>query len=164
MTMLERRPDLSSRAGFLAVSVILLLFSVSPVASAQLTLRGTANPIISIATGTAGGTMTAVANTSSTIRYSHQTRISKITVMTSCPSQNFGLQVIATGVTRGVAAPVVTLMDGMAAVDFITSIPTSGFTTSTPTLRYTATATFDQGNSAELGDDVHMVTYTHQAQ
>jgi len=151
---------------FSVAAMIAVLFGVfASQALAQLTLRGTANPTISITTGTAGGTMTSVVNTSSSIRYTRQSVITKITVRTSCPSQAFTLQVLATSVTRGVAAPAVTLTSGMAAVDFITNIPnTAGWTTATPTLQYTASATFAQGNSAELGNDVHTVTYTLQAQ
>ena len=164
MTMTERRRGLHSRSGFPAWTMVFMLFSIVSAASAQLTLRGTANPNISITTGIAGGTMNSVVNTTSSIRYNKQSVITKITVKTSCPSQSFGLQVVATGVTKGVAAPAVSLIDGMLAVDFITSIPNSGFTNATPTLQYTASATFAQGNSAELGNDVHTVTYTLQAQ
>jgi hypothetical protein len=61
--------------------------------------------------------------------------------------------------------PAVALTNGMLAVDFITSIPgAAGWTTVTPTLQYTASATFAQGNSADLGNDVHTVTYTLQLQ
>lgn len=137
---------------------------ISP-AAAQLTLRGTANPTVNITTGTAGGTMTSVVNTSSQIRYTRQAVLCKITVRTTCPSQSFHLSVVATGVTRGVAAPAVNLTDAMLAVDFITNIPfAAGWTTSTPTLRYTASAAFSDGNSAEMGNDVHTVLYTLQAQ
>ena len=153
------------QAGFLVSGLLLMILSISQVASAQLTLRGTANPTISIITGTAGGTMTSVVNTTSSIRYTRKSVIYKITVTTTCPSQAFTLQVLATGVTRGVAAPTVTLTSGMAAVDFITSIPSAaGWTTATPVLQYTASATFAQGNSAEMNNDVHTVLYTYQAQ
>jgi hypothetical protein len=164
--MNERRQALTSHPGILAGWFLLILVTSVSASSAQLTLRGTANPSISISTGTAGGTMTSVVNTSSTIRYTRQNnKICKITVSTSCPTQAFSLQVVATGVTRGVAMPAVALTNGMLAVDFITSIPgAAGWTTVTPTLQYTASATFAQGNSADLGNDVHTVTYTLQLQ
>jgi hypothetical protein len=64
-------------------------------------------------------------------------------------------------VTYGVAAPPVSLTNGMLAVDFITDIPSTGaWTRDTPTLQYTASATFAQGNSAEMGNDLHTLTYT----
>jgi hypothetical protein len=66
-----------------------------------------------------------------------------------------------------VAAPEVDLVDGMLAVDFITNIRNQrppNWTSDTITLRYTASATFAQGNSAEMGNDVHTVTYTLQVQ
>lgn len=165
MIMSERRRYQIIRTlllvGSAAVSSMLLVSS----ATAQLSLRGTANPTVSIVAGTAGGTMTSVVNASSQIRYTRQTVTCKITVRSTCPSQSFNLSVEATGVTRGVAAPAVNLTDGMLAVDFITSIPSAaGWTTATPTLRYTASATFSDGNSAEMGNDVHNVTYTLQAQ
>jgi hypothetical protein len=122
------------------------------------------NQTLNITTGTAGGTMTSVVNTNSQLRYWRKAQVAKITVRTTCPGQSFSLAVVATGVTRGVAAPQVDLVNGMLAVDFITNIPRTGFTSATPTLRYTASATFAQGNSAELGNDVHTVTYTLQVQ
>lgn len=153
------------RQGCLA---FLLLFALAVVGSGALAqpidARG-GNPTINITTGTAGGTMTSVVNTTSSLRYWRQAAVSKITVRTSCPGQSFSLSVVATGVARGVAAPEVTLVDGMLAVDFITSIPRTGvWSSTTPTLRYTASATFAQGNSAENGNDVHTVTYTIQVQ
>ncbi len=122
------------------------------------------NQTLNIVAGTAGGSMTSVVNTVAALRYWRKAAVSKITVRTSCPGQSFSLGVVATGVTRGVAAPQVNLTDGMPAIDFITSIPNAGFVSTTPTLRYTASATFAQGNSAELGNDVHTVTYTLQVQ
>ncbi len=162
--MTERRRTLTSRFLLVAAGLLLLLTAVASSARAQITLRGTANPVINITTGTAGGAMTPVVNNTSTIRYSRAAKISKITVQATCPSQHFNLSVVAIGVTRGVAAPAVSLLNGMAAVDFITSIPNFGFTTSTPTLSYTASADFSDGNSAELGNDVYTVTYTQLAQ
>jgi len=165
MTMTPQRRYRTLRLLFLIGGVIFVSMFLVSSAAAQLTLRGTANPTINITTGTAGGSMTSVVNTSSTIRYTRQAAIAKITVRATCPSQSFHLAVVATGVTRGVAAPQVNLIDGMLAVDFITSIPSAaGWTTSTPTLSYTASAAFSDGNSAEMGNDVYAVTYTLQVQ
>lgn len=160
----QRRHQILRPLLLVGSGAVLCILLVSP-AAAQLTLRGTANPTVNIITGTAGGSMTSVVNTTSQIRYTKQTVVCKITVRSTCPSQSFHLSVVATGVTRGVAAPTVDLTDGMLAVDFITNIPSTGaWTTSTPTLRYTASATFSDGDSVEMGNDIHTVTYTLQAQ
>jgi hypothetical protein len=145
---------------------MLLMLHVWSADARQLTLRGTANPSISIIAGTAGGSMTSVVNTSSQIRYNRQAGIiCKVTVRATCPSQSFHLAVVATGVTYGVAASPVNLINGMLAVDFITDIPgAAGWNRDTPTLSYTASATFSDGNSAEMGNDVYTVTYTLQKQ
>ncbi|HTY57623.1 MAG TPA: hypothetical protein VMF59_02360, partial [Bacteroidota bacterium] len=90
--------------------------------------------------------------------------ISKITVAASCPGQRFSLSVLATNLTYGVAAPQVTLFNGMLATDFVKSIPTGNPLNKTCTLQYTASSTFAQGNSTELGNDVYTVTYTLVAQ
>jgi len=122
------------------------------------------NQTLTLTTGTVGGQLTSVVNTTSTLAYKRQVVIAKITVITSCVGQRFGLQVVATTVTNGTAAPAVTLVNGNPATDFITSISTKGAKNATCTLQYTATATFEQGNSSELGNDIHTVTYTIQAQ
>jgi len=120
---------------------------------------------MNITTGAAGSQPVAVVNVARTLQYWRKAAVAKVTVQTSCPTQAFTLKVLATGVVRGVAAPEVTLINGALAVDFITSIPNAaGWTSSTVTLQYTASATFAQGNSAELGNDVHTVTYTLQVQ
>ena len=90
--------------------------------------------------------------------------ITKITVSTSCPGQRFTLTVLATNLTYGVAAPQVTLFNGMPATNFVLNIPTGNPVHKTCTHQYTASATFAQGNSAELGNDVHAITYTLVAQ
>jgi len=128
-------------------------------AQAPISVRG-GNPTLSITTGLPGSEPIPVVNTATSIRYRRQAQVSKITVRTICTPQNFTLKVLATGVTYGVAAPEVTLTNGMLDTDFITNIPNSGFVQTTVTLQYTASATFAQGNSAELGNDVHTVTYT----
>lgn len=124
-----------------------------------------ANVTITLTTGVPGGTMTSVVNAARTLTYRRQVAISKITVSTSCPGQSFTLKVLATGVPDGIAAPEVDLVNGMPATDFIVSIPARPPNTArTCNLRYTALATFAQGNSTEDGNDVHTVTYTILAQ
>ncbi len=122
------------------------------------------NQTMTISTGTAGGQPVSVINTACTLRYKKQAKISKITVATSCPGQSYDLYIVATNVTKGVAAPQVSLVNGNPATDLITSIPTTGSTNATCTLQFTASSTFSQGNSSEVGDDVHTITYTIQAQ
>ncbi|MDP2887081.1 MAG: hypothetical protein Q8P51_18905 [Ignavibacteria bacterium] len=123
------------------------------------------NVTLNITTGAAGSEPLADVDVTGSLQYWRKAADAKVTVGTSCPTQAFTLKVLATGVVRGVAAPEVTLTDGMLAVDFITSIPSAaGWTSATITLQYTASATFAQGNSAELGNDVHTVTYTLQVQ
>jgi hypothetical protein len=148
----------------LSVFLTILLASEATAQTGTITLGGT-NPTMNITTGAAGSEPVAVINTTKTLRYWRKAAIAKVTVLTSCAGQSFTLKVLATGVARGVAAPQVTLLDGALAVDFITSIPSAaGWTSATITLQYTASATFAQGNSLELGNDVHTVTYTLQVQ
>lgn len=121
------------------------------------------NVTLSITTGLAGAEPLAVTNTATNLRYRRQSYLQKVTVQTSCPGQNFNLSVIATNVTDGVPGSEVSLVQGMPALDFISNVSTGGGF-ATATLNYTASATFAQGNSAELGNDVHTVTYTISAQ
>jgi hypothetical protein len=143
--------------------ILLCAAGASLPARAQISVRG-GNPLLSITTGTAAGQPVAVTNVTSSLRWTRQTVITKITVSTSCPGQRFTLSVTATNLSYGVAAPVVTLINGVLASDFVISIPTGGPQNKTCTLQYTASATFAQGNSTELGNDVHTVTYTLVAQ
>ena len=155
------RPE---RMAILFGTVLAVVVWVAAEAKAQdISVRG-GNPTLNITTGSPGSEPIPVVNTATTIRYKKQPAVSKITVGTTCPGQSFTLKVLATGVTDGVAAPEVTLVNGMLATDFIRNIPTSGFAVTTITLQYTASATFAQGNSAEQGNDVHTVTYTIQVQ
>ena len=145
------------------IGIILSLTAILaavPDACAQLSVIG-GNITATITTGIAGGEPVAVSNSSVTLRYRLQSAITKITVRTSCPGQRFNLGVVATAVPQGVAAPQVTLVNGMLDVDLIVSIPPKPPSQNqNATLLYTASATFAQGNSAELGNDVHTVTYT----
>ena len=122
------------------------------------------NITLTIASGIAGGQPASVTNTLTSLRFPAQAVISKITVATSCPVQRFTLEVEATAATGGTAQPKVTLLDGMAPKDLITNIPTTNPKNRSATLQYTATAFFSQGNSTELGSDIHTVTYTLLAQ
>ncbi|MBF8296607.1 MAG: hypothetical protein HW389_3152 [Bacteroidetes bacterium] len=146
------------------LTVLIFLASVATAQVGTITIGG-GNVTLNITTGAAGSQPVADVDATRTLRYWRKAAIAKVTVRSTCPTQAFTLKVLATGVVRGVAAPEVTLTDGMLAVDFITSIPSAaGWTSSTITLQYTASATFAQGNSAELGNDVHTVTYTLQVQ
>lgn len=150
----------------LILSAFLTILLVSEATAQVGTIRiNGGNLTMNITTGAAGSQPVADVDVTRTLQYWRKAAIAKVTVRTSCPTQAFTLNVLATGVVRGVAAPQVTLTDGMLAVDFITSIPSAaGWTSATITLQYTASATFAQGNSAEEGNDVHTVTYTLQVQ
>ncbi len=122
------------------------------------------NVAMTISSGLPGGELAAVVNTSTTLNFRRENFLTKITVSTLCPGQDFTLKVVATNVTAGTAAPEVMLTHGMLPVDFITNIPQKPPSRGSCTLRYTASATFAQGSSAEVGNDVHTVTYTILAQ
>ena len=145
-------------ASIAVVVFVGLMFAAASGIQAQ-TLRGTA-PKITVNAAVPGSEPTPVSSTSSQIRYSGKTYISKITVRTVCANQKFDLSVIATGLTSGHGSPVsVTLVNGMIASDFITSIPVSA-SQITPTLQYTCAPQFSDGT----GTDNHTVTYTQVAQ
>jgi len=124
------------------------------------------NQLLQITTAPPGQEPTVVVNTATSLRYRRQPETSKITISTNCPGQNFTLRVRAVSVQDGTPAPAITLTNGMPAVDLIRDIP--GQAVNPPirraTLEYTASATFEQGNSTELGVDAHVVTFTHVAQ
>jgi hypothetical protein len=146
------------------VGAAILLFDTSRSPAQQISITG-GNLVMAVTTGAAGSEPVAVTNTNDRLRYKRLSVISKITVSTSCPGQNFNLSVIAVSPTDGTAMPAVTLVNGQPESDFIVNIPKSPPSNNrTATLRYTAWATFAQGNSAEVGNDVHKVTYTIVAQ
>ena len=118
------------------------------------------NPILDVTTGTAMGGIVPVSNSTSRIQYRQSAVSTKITVATVCPGQHFNLTVEALNPSIGVAAPAVMLIDGLLDADFITNIPPGGNRAQRAGLRYVSAPTFDQGNSRDLGDDVHVVTYT----
>jgi hypothetical protein len=149
------------------VPIILLLFlgTVEELASQSITLQG-GNQTLGITTGLAGSEPVAVINTASSIDFTKANVIQKVTVQTSCLGQRFGLKVVVTSTTLGTPAAEVTLTNGMPATDLVTGVPKRppGPNNGSCSLLYTASATFAQGNSAELGNDVHTVTYTILAQ
>lgn len=150
--------------GMIAATCLTILFVEAPSLHAQNMRVQGGNITLTITTGVAGGQPVAVTNTATSVRYRRQTVVTKVTVQTSCPVQRFSLTVVATAATGGTAQPVVTLVDGMAPTDLITNVPTSGGVNKSATLQYTASATFAQGNSNEVGSDIHTVTYTLVAQ
>jgi hypothetical protein len=143
----------------LLLTIGLLLSLAAHRAMGQLTING-ANPLLTVSTATPGQEPSAVTNITCSLRWRRENVITKITVSTICPNQRFSLGVLATNVSDGNAAPAVSLTNGMPATDFITSIPSGNPPNKTCTLQYTASATFSQGSSIELGNDVHTVTYT----
>ena len=144
--------------------ILSLMVLILMVASGQSMRVNGGNVTMTITTGTAGGQLLNVFNTTSSLAYRKQNVLSKITVRTVCLGQSFNLIVAATNVTAGVAAPAVTLINGSPAIDFIRDIPKTGARNATCLLQYTASATFAQGNSTELNNDVHIVTFTIQSQ
>jgi hypothetical protein len=145
----------------LAALVSVLLGAAVPLdfALAQIQVLG-GNPVISITSGTPGGSLIPAANSTCTLRWRRENVVTRITVSASCPGQRFSLSVAATNITSGIAAPQVNLMDGMTDANLITSIPPGNPPWKTCTLVYTASATFEQGNSTELGNDSYLITYT----
>jgi hypothetical protein len=146
------------------LQLLFLLSVTAELALGQITVNG-GNISLAVTMAIAGSEPNAVIDAVASVRYQRQTAITKITVATICPGQRFNLDVSATAVGGGTAAPQVSLVNGMLATDFITGVPPrppGGFFTAS--LQYVASSTFAQGNSAELGDDVHTVTYTLVAQ
>ena len=144
----------------------LMALSVLPWGSAHaqsLAMQG-GNITLTITTGIPGASLTPVIDAASKIRYRQAAVVTKMTVQTVCPGQKFGLTVEAISVGDGTPAPVVTLTNGMLPTDFITNIGAGSRKNFTTSLQYTASASFSQGNSTELGDDIHTVTYTLVAQ
>ena len=142
-----------------------LIFAATDLAYGQ-DINVGGNAALMITTGIPNGQPLPVQDASVRLRFRRQTVAAKITVATGCPNQHFTLAVVATGLTHGIAAPEVTLTNGMPETDFVTNIPAraGGSPQAECTLRYTASATFAQGNSVELGPDIHTVRYTLIAQ
>jgi hypothetical protein len=147
---------------FLYALGFVLLIATEGIAQMTLIVIG-GNQNMTINTGIADGDLINVVNINSSLEYDTGAKLRKITVRTSCAGQSFNLSVIATTVTEGVAAPAVPLINGNPARDFITNIAKKQ-KNETCTLQYTASATFAQGNSNDVGVDIHLVTYTIQTQ
>jgi hypothetical protein len=130
---------------------------------AQVRLTG-GNVLLQISTTVPVPDPVTAVNVATRLRWKREDVVTKITVSTVCPGQRFGLRVLATALSDGIAAPEVTLTNGMPAVDLVVNIPAGGANNKDCTLRYTAIATYSQGNSTEVGNDVHTITYTHVAQ
>ena len=143
----------------LLLFLLLIASAVPPSVRAQITVLG-GNLLLQIAAPAVPQDPLSVVNTAASLQWARQNVVQKVTVSTSCPGQKFSLKVYALNASEGVAAPEVTLTNGMPDVDFITNCPRMGAKVNTAILRYTASATFSQGNSAEVGTDVHTVTYT----
>jgi hypothetical protein len=146
--------------------IFALVLCASATAGAQEVRVQGGNQLLQITTALPGQEPTVVVNTATSLRYRRQPQTSKITISTNCPGQSFTLRVRAVSVQDGTPAPAVTLTNGMPAADLIRDIP--GQAINPPnrraTLEYTASATFDQGNSTELGADAHVITFTLVAQ
>jgi hypothetical protein len=141
----------------------LAALSAPQIASSQITVLG-GNLLLQVTSAAAPQDPMSVVNSATSLSWNRKNVIQKITVSTSCPGQKFTLKVYALNTSEGIAAPEVTLTNGMPAADFIIDCPRGGPRLNTATLRYTASATFSQGNSSEIGNDVHVVTYTILAQ
>ena len=95
---------------------------------------------------------------------------SKITVTTSCPSQNFSLFAELNITTFGSGSVgseqgEIELIDGMFDTDMVLNIPPSQpGRVGSGTITYRASAGVADGNSTEHGDDLHTVTFTLTAQ
>ena len=143
----------------------LALLAGATAGAQELRVQG-GNQLLQITTALPGQEPTVAVNTATSLRYRRQPVTTKITISTNCPGQSFTLRVRAVSVQDGTPAPAITLTSGMPAVDLIRDIP--GQAVNPPirraTLEYTASATFEQGNSTELGVDAHVITFTHVAQ
>jgi len=144
-----------------ATSVVVILLLQSPEALSQplVKVQG-GNPSLDVITGTASGGIIPVTSSTARLQYRRSNVILKITVSTFCPGQHFNLTVEAINPTAGFAVPPVPLVTGAPDADFIMGIAPGGNGAQRAGLEYVSSPTFDQGNSNELGDDIHTVTYT----
>jgi hypothetical protein len=146
--------------------ILALVLCAGAAARAQeLRVQG-GNQLLQITTALPGQEPTPVVNSATALRYRRQAQISKITISTSCPGQRFTLRARAVSAQEGIPAPMVSLTHGMPAADLIRDIPLEGVNPPfrRATVEYTASATFEQGNSTELGTDTHVITFTIVAQ
>ena len=140
---------------------VLAVIAVAECKAQKIIVNG-GNQTLTITTAVPGSQPTSVVNTSCTLTYKKQSVVSRITVAANCTGQRFNLSVVATNVTKGTAAPAVNLVSGAPAANLITAIPRTGANTGSCTLQFTASSTFSQGNSSDLGNDVYAITYTIQ--
>lgn len=148
----------------LLILTAFLAFMVPLAYSQPIAVQG-GNQTMTVTTAVIGSEPTAVINTAVSLRIRRQAAISKVTAQTTCPGQSFNLAVVVTSTPIGTIGPQVNLVDGALPLDILTSIPNTGAANQkTVAIRYTASSTFAQGNSAEMGADVHTVTYTIIAQ
>jgi hypothetical protein len=116
---------------------------------------GTVNLNISNAVAVAGQDAMTVTNQSTNLLWGVNSSTRKITVSTNLAAPRYTLKIVALNPTQGLAAPEVTLSS--APHDLLLGI---GRSTGTCTLRYTGTALASQGT----GNDIHVITFTVQAQ
>jgi hypothetical protein len=127
---------------------------VNPITSVQVS-AGTVNLNITNAVAVAGQNTMTVTDQSTSLLWGVNSSSRKVTVRTSLASPQFTLRLLALNPTQGAAAPEVTL----------SSIPRDllmgiGRSSGTCTLQYTGVALASQG----VGNDVHVITFTVQAQ
>ncbi len=158
---------------FLAVACILLVVAMPLRSQAQeLRFNSGGGPLtLTVQSATAGSEPVDALDNSSEIFWDANFGVpAKMTVSTIAPGQNFDLYLLLSVPSQGaggqgVVQPEVQLIDGMLDTDLLTGIPSTlpgrqGF----GTLEYRASATVSDGNSTELGDDSHIVTFTLLAQ
>lgn len=150
-------------ARFLPLLFVLAALAAAPAAAQEIRTQGPA-PLLSVTAGTPGGEPVPAVNIGSRLRYRRQSVSAKVTVSTLCPGQKFGLRLLALNPSVGTATSELALTDGMPPRDLIVSIPPGVPPFGTCVLQYTAAPLFSQGNSTELGPDVHLVTFTLVAQ
>lgn len=143
---------------FILIALGLTVWAVQ--SPAQLRIQG-GNVTITVSSGLPGPIPPSATVSTTGLRWRQETEGTKITIATICPGQKFTLRAVATGISGGGSpAPEVTLQEGMPATDFIVAIPPRKPNNGRCTIQYTAEARFEQGNSMELGDDIHTVIYT----
>lgn len=145
---------------------LVLAICASATAGAQALSVAGGNQVLQITSAQPGQEPTPVVNSLTSLSYRRQSKISKITISTSCPGQRFTLRVRAVSVQDGTPTSTITLTNGMPAADVVRDIPAQGGIPPrrSAALEYTASSTFDQGNSTELGTDSHVITFTLVAQ
>ncbi|MGD0337199.1 MAG: hypothetical protein ABSB78_00260 [Bacteroidota bacterium] len=139
-----------------------LIFSHFYLVGQSMTMNITTPQTLTITTGSSIAQPSSVPNTTCILTYRPPAGYTyRITVQTNLATPKYTLTVTTTNPTRGTSAGTVSLSDGStAAKNFITGITRQGTTRFTATLTYVASAKYSQGNTAELGNDSHTVTYT----